>query len=313
MDDFVLNIDSFLSRNKKTLPYKIFQSGNDYLFRVGLLGNRQVMLLDIYVTNSRNVFNLECQPLQVTCSKDRINYYEEAIISFNKNSKIVNVRIDRSNNALIFSSARILDSANNEDNFAVDFKAVTSACDTNAMKIIDAGIKNKVFDKDLSFISDLTNITFVARHYSEVSNILNLTQDIVNNIIDEVGLKEKLHVFRNLEEDVTIMSCYPDDLDGKIQYLNGLLQAMISLEQIAINNGIEPIQNDVLFQTMHKMELPQDIREKIITDFMNNQNIALEDKNNILQSLIFMSADKNRAILLFEDMGLIDDDWYCED
>ncbi len=100
---------------------------------------------------------------------------------------------------------------------------------------------------------------------------------------------------------------YPTDLCNQQKYIKGLLRAVFTLEQIAYERSFTLTSNNIVFMAMRGMGIRQHERDKIIiTAFENFKNhFPLKQYEDILQSYLYMSNDENRAMLLFENEGIV--------
>lgn len=294
MNNLSTSINEHLLRNK--WPYIHFTSDDYEVLKIGVLGRYNTMILYIYIPiDDETKYIMECSCLE-------FSYRPEAEQDNTKHplSNILKTNVDGV--GIVFSYERT-DIDNYDDMmFIKDFDSLVDACDEyNGEQTLPTSL----CDEWLSFIQDLTNITFSAAN-GNMPNAQETNSALIETITRNMGLEDKLNLFRSSEADSFKYPFYPSDLRNQQKYIRGLLRAVFTLEQIAYEGSFTLTSNNIVFMAMRGMGISQHEREKIIiTEFENFKNhFPSKRYDDILQSYLYMSNDENRAMFLFEYEGI---------
>lgn len=295
MNNLSASINEHLHRNK--WPYIHLTSEAYEVFKIGVFGKYQTMALYIYVPiYDETRYFMECSCLEFAYSPNA----EQRNLK-QSSSKIQKTNIEGV--GIVFSNERVDIDKYDDMTFIQDFDSIVDACDKYNG---EQALPTSLCDEWLSFIQDLTNITFSAAN-GNMPNAQETNSALIETIALNMGLEDKLNLFRSSAADSIKYPFYPSDLRNQQKYIRGLLRAVFTLEQIAYEENFELTSNNILFMAMRGMGISQHEREEmIITEFENFKNhFPLKQYEDILQSYLYMSNDENRAMLLFEYEGIV--------
>lgn len=296
MNNLAISINDFLKRNQ--LPYIHYSYDNEDVFKVGIYGHFQTMVLLIYVSKEDSTqYKMECSYLELV-------WYPNVTNDKQPHPGIKKIHTD---NGMGFSLERKNIDNYDEQVFINDFDSLIEECDCyNGEKPLET----LICDEWLSFIEDLTTITFSASK-GNMPNAAETNSQIISSIVTEMGLTEKLELFRaNDSKNIKYKSpYYPKDKESQSRYIRGLLRAIFSLEKIAYEENFKLVSNNILFMAMRGMGFSLDERQEMIAnEFLPFSNFFPQTLcSNILASYLYLADDMNRADFLFESEGIIDE------
>lgn len=293
MNSLAFSIKNHLERNM--WPFLHYSSSDLEVFKVGILGQNQTMILNIFVPiHDDTQYVMQCEYVEYS-AKPCGNHLSSLIPA--------NVTVIK-DGGLSFELKREHIEAYDDNVFIADSETLINTCDG----YIEASTKDiSMTDVWLSFITDLTNITFSAS--ANMPNAVKINSDLIEEITQQLDLTDILYLYRSSDNAPICYPCYPQDKECQIKYIKGLLSAIFHLEVIAYENNFNLHSNNIVFMAMRGMGISQYEREEIIvTEFENFQNhFSSKRYTDILQSYLCMSNDDNRAVFLFENEGIICD------
>ncbi len=294
MNNLSASINGHLHSNK--WPYIHFTSDDYEVFKIGVFGRYQTMALYIYVPiYDETRYFMECSCLEFAY---RPNAEKGNLKQSSSNIQKTNIE----GVGIVFSNERVDIDKYDDMAFIQDFDSIVNACDEyNGEQILPTSL----CDEWLSFIQDLSNITFSAANCN-MPNAQETNSALITAIARDMGLENKLELFRSSEADFMKYPYYPTDLCNQQKYIKGLLRAVFTLEQIAYEESFTLTSNNIVFMAMRGMGISQHEREKmIVTEFESFKNhFPSKRYEDILQAYLYMSNDENRAMFLFEYEGI---------
>ncbi|MCE8924932.1 hypothetical protein [Bacteroides ovatus] len=296
MNSLANSIYEHLERNK--WPYSHYSYDDEDIFKVGVYGEYQIMLLRISVPkNDSTQYKMECSYLEFAT---RTNNGDDSYKHIT-----TNVKKDYTDKGVVFTLERTNLDNYDDSLFINDFDSLTEICDKYNGEI---PLETFLCDEWLSFIEDLTNITFSASN-GDMLNAGETNSKLISNIVTEMGLNEKLELFRSPTSDNLKYPYYPKDKKSQCRYIRGLLRLIFNLEKIAYEEKFQLVSNNILFMAMRGMGFSQQERQAMIVDEFRPflSSFPKTVSSNILESYCYMSNDMNRAYFLFESEGIVDE------
>lgn len=295
MNSLSASINEHLHRNK--WPYIHFTSDDYEVFKIGVFGQYQIMALYIYISiDDETKYFMECSCLEFSYRPNAEQGKTKQLSSHILKTNVEGI-------GTVFSFERSDIDQYNDMMFSQDFDSLVNACDEYNGEV---KLPTSVCDEWLSFIQDLTNITFSAAN-GNMPNAQETNSALITAITRDMGLENKLELFRSSKADFMKYPFYPSDLRNQQKYIKGLLRAVFTLEQIAYEGNFSLTSNNIVFMAMRGMGINQHEREKmIVTEFEPfKKHFPSTRYEDILQSYLYMSNDENRAMLLFEYDGIV--------
>lgn len=290
------------------LLYRIIRSENENTFMIGLVVDDAIMVIEITVPVSGTYqYAIKCYDVENQFGDDSVKTY---ITNIDKSISLpegISVDIGK-DGQIAFTITKDIGMPCNEEDVGADINRIVKTCAHNTLKIMDLIIQSKhasnVYDPDLHFIKDLTDMIFFSTEFNRNFFTGSITGRIVNEIISDMNLKHKMEVFRSLQDDTVIMPCYPNEEKAKTNYIVGLLRAQVKLDELAYDNDIEPQYTGYIRMAMRRMEIPQQTRMDLICNYINSQSINYEVKQGLLFFCRSICNLEERASMFFEYLGI---------